>query len=278
LLPVFSSERANTERSAHSASISCSIATKENGPESGVSAGSAIVDLGTADGARFYASRESASTGGGSRMSRVPANPAGAGSRVMVQAGRAGYYAPAARAPARAGLDDRHELQPARNPSFRRQPMQRFVRPRSTLFAATLLTLLAGCAGLRPGYETPTVTVNAFRVIPSQGALPDFEIGLQVINPNREALSIVGISYTVSLDGYEVIKGVGKDLPTIEAYDQANFTVTAAANVFAGIRLFNDLLSKSDDRFRYEFAAKLDVGAFRPAIRVTDAGEISLTP
>jgi hypothetical protein len=30
--------------------------------------------------------------------------------------------------------------------------------------------------------------------------------------------------------------------------------------------------------FKYEFEAKLDVGAFRPAIRITDADEISLQP
>ena len=70
---------------------------------------------------------------------------------------------------------------------------------RLTLAIATLAILMAGCAGLRPGWETPTVTVKSFRAIPSQGMLPEFEIDLHIVNPNREALKLAGVSYTVSL-------------------------------------------------------------------------------
>ena len=57
-----------------------------------------------------------------------------------------------------------------------------------------LAGILQACAGLRPGYETPTVTINSFRALPSQGVLPNFEIGLHVVNPNREALKLRGVS------------------------------------------------------------------------------------
>jgi len=149
-------------------------------------------------------------------------------------------------------------------------------------FRAMLLILLAvvlqGCAGLRPGYETPTVTVSSFRALPSEGGMPSFAIGLRVINPNREPLELVGVSYTVSLEGHEIIKGVGNELPVIDAYGEGEFNLTASANLFAGIRLITDLMRNDRDSFRYELEAKLDIGAFRPAIRVRDAGEISLRP
>lgn len=141
-----------------------------------------------------------------------------------------------------------------------------------------LAVLLAGCAGLGPGYETPTVTVSSFRALPSEGAMPAFEIGLRVINPNREALELRGVSYTVSLEGHEVIKGVGSDLPVIDAYGEGEFKLTAAANLFAGIRLLTDLMSSDNDSFKYALEAKLDVGGFRPTIRVRDSGRISLRP
>lgn len=140
-------------------------------------------------------------------------------------------------------------------------------------FAA--VQILQGCAGLG-GYEKPTVTISSFRALPSSGALPNFEIGLHVINPNREALEIVGVSYSVSLDGHEIIKGVGNDLPTIEPYGEGTLTLTASANLLAGIRLVSDLMKKSTDSFDYSLDAKLDVGRFRPAIRVRDSGEIAL--
>lgn len=150
------------------------------------------------------------------------------------------------------------------------------IRVRVSLLLLATAATLAGCTGMRPGYETPTVTVSSFRALPSESMVPSFEIGLRVINPNRESLELQGVAYTVSLEGHELIKGVGNELPVIEGYGEGDLKLTATANLFAGIRLISDLMRKQRDSFTYEFEAKLDIGAFRPAIRVTDTGEISL--
>ena len=149
--------------------------------------------------------------------------------------------------------------------------------PRLIMVCVTAAVLLAGCAGLRPDYETPTVTVKAVRAIPSEGMLPEFEIDLHVVNPNREALKLVGVSYTVTLEGHELIKGVGSDLPVIDGYGEGDFTLHASADLFAGVGLIRDLMSGGKDTLSYSFEAKLDPGALRPAIRVKDSGEVSLT-
>ena len=143
---------------------------------------------------------------------------------------------------------------------------------------ALLATLMSACSGMQPGYETPTVSVQSFRAVPSTtgAGLPSFEIGLQVINPNLETLELAGISYTVSLDGQDVIKGVGNELPVIEGYSEGTFTVTAAFNVMAGIQFFRSLMNKTNEAFDYAFEAKLDPGAFKRKIRVRDSGTISL--
>lgn len=150
------------------------------------------------------------------------------------------------------------------------------IRPFIVFVLVILAFGLQACAGLSPNYETPTVTVSSFKALPSDGALPAFAIGLRVINPNREALNLQGIAYTVSLDGYEIIKGVGNDLPVVEGYGEGEFNLTASANLFAGMRLIAGLLSSNKETFAYELEAKLDIGTFRPAIRVKDAGEIDL--
>ena len=142
------------------------------------------------------------------------------------------------------------------------------------MIAATVL--IGACNSLGGGYEKPTVTVSSFRALPSEGIMPNFEIGLRVINPNREALNLIGMSYTISLDGHELIKGVGNDLPVVEGYGEGTFTVTAATNLLAGVRLVNDLMNKPSDTFEYRFDAKLDVGRFSRAIRVRESGNISL--
>jgi LEA14-like dessication related protein len=149
--------------------------------------------------------------------------------------------------------------------------------PRLTIVLVFATILLAGCAGLRPGWETPTVTVKAVRAIPSGGVLPEFEIDLHVVNPNREALKLVGVSYTVSLEGHELIQGVGNDLPVIEGYGEGDITLNASADLFAGVGLIRDLMSSGRDTLSYSFEAKLDPGALRPSIRVRDSGEVSLS-
>ncbi len=144
----------------------------------------------------------------------------------------------------------------------------------AVLFAVPVI--IGACSGMGGGYEKPTVTVSAFRALPSEAIMPNFEIDLRVINPNREALNLIGMSYTISLDGHELIKGVGNNLPVVEGYGEGTFTVTAATNLLAGVRLINDLMNKPSDTFEYRFDAKLDVGRFSRAIRVSESGNISL--
>lgn len=129
---------------------------------------------------------------------------------------------------------------------------------------------------MRPGYETPDVTVNSFRVLPSESTTPTFEIGLHVVNPNRESLRLDGISYTIALQDREVIKGVGKDFPVIEGYSAGDLKIEATASLYQGIRLIGDLMRDPAEALEYRIEAKLDLGAFRPSIRVVDSGEISL--
>ena len=147
---------------------------------------------------------------------------------------------------------------------------------RTRLFiAAVLVATLAACATVDPDYETPSVTVSSLRAIPVANGIPNFEVGLRVLNPNATALELRGMSFSVSLDGHKIIRGVGNQLPVIEPYGSGDFTVTATANVLAGIRLFGLWTQSARDSVTYELKAKLDVGGFR-AIRITESGEFSL--
>jgi len=145
------------------------------------------------------------------------------------------------------------------------------------LIAVLLVALLlSSCATLGPDYEEPTVTLGSFKAIPSEGMIPAFEIGLRIINPNPQPLKLEGIVYTVSLEGYELIKGVGKDFPVIEGYSEGTVKLTAAANLLTGIRFITETMRSGAGPLKYEFKAKLDVGGFYPDIRVKETGEINL--
>ncbi len=143
------------------------------------------------------------------------------------------------------------------------------------LIACSFL-LLQGCASLDPDYETPTVTLSSFRAMPSEGGMPTFEIGLHVLNPNSSPFHLEGVVYTVSIQGHDVVKGVGKDFPVLEGYSEQTVKLTATANLLAGIRLVMDLMKSPDEDLQYQFEAKLDTGGFGRSIRVRENGSFRM--
>ena len=143
------------------------------------------------------------------------------------------------------------------------------------LFLAGVL-LLSGCATNRADFDPPTVTVQSFRAVPGDGVAPAFEIGLRVVNPNRDALKIEGLAYTIALEGRPLIAGVGKDLPAISGYSEEIITVSANASLYESLQLLGELAAEPREKLRYDLETKLDVGVFYPAIRVSQSGEIAL--
>ena len=139
-----------------------------------------------------------------------------------------------------------------------------------------LSVFLSACATLDPDYEDPTVTLSSFRALPSEGMIPSFEIGLRILNPNSQDLNLEGIVYTISLNGYELVKGVGKDFPVIEGYTESAVKLTATANLLAGMRLVNNMMKSQGGSFEYEFEAKLDLGGLYPSIKIRETGDINL--
>jgi LEA14-like dessication related protein len=150
--------------------------------------------------------------------------------------------------------------------------------PTHKLLAIFLSACIAGCTALNPGFETPNVAVSYFKPVPGEGAVPQFEIGLRVSNPNAQALKLAGIAYTIEIEGKELIKGVGNELPTIAPYGEEEFVVTASVGLMDGLRLLQEMMNSPKDLLSYSFKAKLDPGLLQPAIRVTESGEFSLRP
>lgn len=147
---------------------------------------------------------------------------------------------------------------------------------------ARIVALLAvfvsvfGCAGLEPGFETPTVGVSSFRVLPSERVAPRFEIGLHIVNPNRSALKLEGIIYSVTLEGHKILTGASNELPVIDAYSEGDVTLTATADLLSSISLLASMMKQPQDTFTYELDARLDIGRLRPQVHVQEKGEISL--
>lgn len=145
-------------------------------------------------------------------------------------------------------------------------------------FYSLVIVILTSCASLQTDFNEPTVSVTSFRALPSDSMAPRFEIGLHVINPNRMAIALEGMSYTVSIEGRQILAGVENDLPVIEGYGEGDVTLTATADLFNSISLISDLIRQPRDTFNYEFAARLDLGGIYPDIPVKKEGQVSLAP
>ncbi len=139
--------------------------------------------------------------------------------------------------------------------------------------------LLSGCAGMMPGYEKPQVNITSFSLAPESaaGRAPRFNIGIQVINPNRETLSLRGMSYSLEVEGNRVLSGATADLPEVPSYGMADFVIEASPNLFGSIRLLSDLFARQRDTLGFSFKARIDAGGILPYINVEESGSFSLS-
>ncbi|MGY6554173.1 MAG: LEA type 2 family protein [Wenzhouxiangella sp.] len=146
------------------------------------------------------------------------------------------------------------------------------------ILSALCASLLVGCASLSPYPETPSVSVTSFTLAPdSTGLAPRFRVGLNVVNPNRRDLPLVGMSYAFELEGTRILSGAASDLPVVPAYGSADFTIDLTPDLLGSARLFSDLMGRQRDQLDYRFTARLDVGGWMPDIRVEQAGRLSLS-
>lgn len=146
------------------------------------------------------------------------------------------------------------------------------IKVRILFLSLLLATLLAGCANLTPGFEEPSVEVTSIRLNDSGGLAPEFDIALRLTNPNRDALNIDGMTYTLYLADNKVVSGVSNDLPTVPAYGAAEVRLRATLSLFGSLNLLNDLMSQYQNSIDYELVTKLDVGRFYPKITVKQQG------
>jgi LEA14-like dessication related protein len=145
----------------------------------------------------------------------------------------------------------------------------------SRLLMACVVLLFGGCATLSPDFEEPSLQINSIRLINFDGMTPQFEIDLHIVNPNRDALDLKGLSYTLHLAGNQVVSGATSKLPVIAAYGEADFKIDASVSLLDGLQLLSKLINEYQENITYEFNAKLDVGSFYPTIPIKREGVIN---
>lgn len=126
-------------------------------------------------------------------------------------------------------------------------------------------------------FDPPRVTLESFRALPSSGSAPRFEIKLRVANPNKQALDIAGISYTVDILDRELLSGVTNQVPVIAPYSEEVVTLEAGLQWLQLVRLLAGLAQEQARNLDYRFAAKIDFNGFVPTQRIEERGTIDLS-
>src|SRR5690554_3170236 len=90
---------------------------------------------------------------------------------------------------------------------------------RVMIFVLTLT--MTACAGLlSTQYDPPEVQVVSLQMLEPQGLQQRFRVGLVFLNPNASALPVKGLSYSLALNGYDLLQGVSGDIPTLSPYSE----------------------------------------------------------
>ena len=141
-----------------------------------------------------------------------------------------------------------------------------------------LLLAFSGCAVLSPDFEEPKVVLDSLEMLPTNGINQRFKIGLRMTNPNDKPLKIKGISYTVALNGYDLLDGVGNNIPEVAPYSEVLFDVEASTNMFETLRFINNFMGgKSQGELNYRLQADIAVDGWFKKVAVEESGVVPLS-
>lgn len=140
-----------------------------------------------------------------------------------------------------------------------------------------LLMVLAGCATFSMPFEKPDVKLVSVKLLPSEGLEQRLAIKLRVTNPNSVTLPLVGMKYSLGLQGYDLVSGVTRDIASIPGYSDADVELMATVDWINGLRLIQSVIARPEAPVSYELNAKLDPGRLLPAFHIIERGMIDLT-
>jgi LEA14-like dessication related protein len=151
------------------------------------------------------------------------------------------------------------------------------MRFRFLLAQLVTVVILTGCAGgLGMLVQEPNIQVTSIALRNTSTLAPEFDITLRVSNPNAFDLKLVGMSYSLDIEGNRVLSGVSNKLPTISAYGDGNVNLNAVVSLMASINLLRDLAARDSEQIDYEFNTTLDAGGGIPRFNIRRSGQLPL--
>jgi len=133
--------------------------------------------------------------------------------------------------------------------------------PGVTRIAAAFLlcALFAGCAGLPPGAQPPTVTIADFALDKAGLFEQQFNVRLRIQNPNPEEFRVDGIAFDVDINDQPFAKGVGNQPVTVPRYGSGFMPVEAVSTLGGLIKQFRHIYTGEKAAFKYRIKGTLSL-------------------
>ncbi len=146
----------------------------------------------------------------------------------------------------------------------------------SKITLVAMLVLLQACASLTSPIQSPTVKIDSLALGETRGINQSFQIGLLISNPNARSIPVVGMEYSLSLNGFDLLSGVTNQIPTLEAYAETPVTLVASTNALSALRLLNSFAGNPQQGLDYQLKAKLELTDLRLPLNIVEKGSITL--
>lgn len=144
-------------------------------------------------------------------------------------------------------------------------------------FFSLMIIFFAGCALIQPKLEDPDVKLVGLRMLPAQGLQQKIAVDLLISNPNKQDLSIRGISYKIGIENISVLTGITDQVPALKSYQETPVTLEVSADLLQILRLVEHFSrSGIGDNVNYNFSAVIDFSAWLPSMHVDKAGMLPL--
>lgn len=144
---------------------------------------------------------------------------------------------------------------------------------------ALIVALLAGlssCSALRPKLDAPHLALVHIAMTSADIFNQQFLVRVNVQNPNKQALNIKGLDYTLFLEGDGFAEGTLNKPFKVPAEGETDFDMTVKTNFVSGIgRLLSRLNGRTQVNYNLEGKLMTDI-RFLKTIPFNETGTVNL--
>ncbi len=148
----------------------------------------------------------------------------------------------------------------------------------SLLCLCCTILFLTACAAINPVPKHPDVKLAGLRLLPAQGILQrELAVDLNILNPNRQDLSVRGISYSLDIECVKLLSGATDQVPVLRSMQETPVTLVVSADLISIMRLLEHFSHNGvGDKVNYNFSAVIDFSAWLPSMHVDRKGALPL--